>query len=61
MNNVHHGSSLDDFLRAEGNFEELQSRAVREVTAWQLGQTIRQLGAKQSAVGVEYEDQPIGD
>jgi len=34
--NPHIGSSLDDFLKEESIFEEAQTRAVKEVTAWQL-------------------------
>ena len=29
--NPHIGSHLDDFLKAEGNFEELQTQAIKEV------------------------------
>ena len=31
-----HGSSLDDFLKAEGVFEPFQATAIKEVIAWQL-------------------------
>jgi antitoxin HicB len=34
------GSSLDDFLKAEGNLEELQVQAVKEVVAWQLDEAM---------------------
>jgi antitoxin HicB len=36
------GSSLDDFLREEGIFEEAQAQAVKEVVAWQLAQAMRE-------------------
>jgi antitoxin HicB len=32
----HHGSSLDSFLKEEGNFEEAQALAIKEVVVWQL-------------------------
>ena len=32
----HLGSSLDDFLKEEGIFEQTQNRAIKEVIAWQL-------------------------
>jgi len=32
----HTGSSIDDFLKEEGIFEEAQAQAVKEVVAWQL-------------------------
>jgi len=35
------GSSLDDFLAAEGILEELQMQAVKEVVAWQLEEEMR--------------------
>jgi hypothetical protein len=31
--NPHIGSSLDEFLKAEGTFEELQVQAIKEVVA----------------------------
>ena len=36
MGLVHMGSSIDDFLREEGIFEEAQAQAIREVIEWQL-------------------------
>ena len=33
--NKHKGSSIDDFLKEEGVFEEFQARAIKEVIAWQ--------------------------
>lgn len=35
------GSSLDDFLEAEGIFEELQVKAIKEVVAWQLEEAMK--------------------
>jgi plasmid maintenance system antidote protein VapI len=32
------GSSIDDFLKKEGIFEEAQAQAVKEVVAWQLAE-----------------------
>lgn len=39
--NPHMGSSLDDFLKEEGNFEELQVQAIKEVVAWQLEEAMK--------------------
>jgi hypothetical protein len=39
--NRHIGSSLDDFLKEEGIFEELQVQAIKEVVAWQLAETMK--------------------
>ena len=36
MSNKHVGSGLDDFLKGEGNFEEAQTLAIKEVVVWQL-------------------------
>lgn len=36
MSNRHIGSSLDDFLKKEGLFEETQALAIKEVVVWQL-------------------------
>ena len=38
----HLGSSLDDFLKEEGNFEQTQNRAIKEVIAWQLTQAMQE-------------------
>ena len=35
------GSSLDDFLKAEGILEDLQVQAVKEVVAWQLEEAMK--------------------
>ena len=34
------GSTLDDFLKSEGMFEEFQAIAIKEVIAWQLQQAM---------------------
>ena len=41
MSKKHMGSSLDDFLREEGIFEEAQAQAVKEVVAWQLAEAMK--------------------
>jgi antitoxin HicB len=41
MNKKHIGSSIDDFLRQEGIFEEAQAQAVKEVIAWQLAAAMK--------------------
>ena len=37
----HMGSSIDDFLKQEGIFEESQAQAVKEVVAWQLDEAMK--------------------
>jgi antitoxin HicB len=39
--NPHVGSSLDDFLRAEGILEQTRAAALKEVIAWQVEQVMR--------------------
>jgi hypothetical protein len=34
------GSSIDDFLKEEGIFEEAQAQAVKEVVAWKLAEAM---------------------
>ena len=41
MSKTHMGSSIDDFLKEEGIFEEAQTEAVKEVVAWQLAEAMR--------------------
>ena len=36
MSRKHHGSSLDEFLKEEGLYEEMQTVAIKEVIVWQL-------------------------
>jgi predicted XRE-type DNA-binding protein len=35
------GSSIDDFLKEEGVFEQAQAQAIKEVIAWQLAQAMK--------------------
>jgi len=37
----HVGSSIDNFLKEEGIFEEAQAQAVKEVVAWQLAEAMK--------------------
>jgi predicted XRE-type DNA-binding protein len=34
-------STLDDFLKDEGKFEEFQSIAIKEVLAWQIAEAMK--------------------
>lgn len=36
------GSSIDDFLKEEGIFEEAQAHAIKEVVVWQLAQAMKE-------------------
>jgi antitoxin HicB len=39
--NVHTGSSLDDFLKEEGNFDEVQAKALKRALAEQLEESMQ--------------------
>ncbi len=41
MSNKHMGSSIDDFLKQEGVFEEAQAEAIKEVVVWQLAEAMK--------------------
>jgi plasmid maintenance system antidote protein VapI len=41
MSKKHMGSSIDDFLKKEGIFEEAKAQAVKEVIAWQLAKAMK--------------------
>jgi hypothetical protein len=41
MSKKHLGSSIDDFMKGEGIFEEAQAQAIKEVVAWQLAEAMR--------------------
>lgn len=42
MSKKNMGSSIDDFLKEEGIFEEAQAEAIKEVVAWQLAEAMKQ-------------------
>jgi antitoxin HicB len=42
MSRKHMGSSIDDFLKEEGIFDEAQVQAVKEVVAWQLAEAMKE-------------------
>jgi plasmid maintenance system antidote protein VapI len=42
MSKKHLGSSINDFLKEEGIFEEAQAQAVKEVVAWQLAEAMKE-------------------
>jgi antitoxin HicB len=39
--NKHIGSSIDDFMKEEGFFEEAETQAIKEVVAWQLAEEMK--------------------
>ena len=39
--NPHWGSSLDDFLKEEGIYDEVVAQVEKEVIAWQLAQAMK--------------------
>jgi len=41
MSKKHMGSSIDNFLKEEGIFEEAQAQAVKEAVAWQLAEAMK--------------------
>jgi hypothetical protein len=41
MSKKHMGTSIDEFLKAEGIFEETQAEAIKEVVAWQLAEAMK--------------------
>ena len=42
MSRKNMGSSIDDFLKEEGIFEEAQAQAIKEVVAWQLAEAMKE-------------------
>jgi antitoxin HicB len=39
--NKHIGSSLDDFLKEEGVFDEFQAASIKKVIAWQIAKEMK--------------------
>ena len=52
MSAQNRGSTLDDFLREEGTFEESQALAIKEVVAWQLADAMQQQSLSKSRLAV---------
>ncbi len=52
MNHNRIGSSLDDFLKEEGVFEEAQALAIKEVVAWQLLEAMKSQAITKSGLAV---------
>lgn len=48
MSKNHMGSSIDDFLKEEGVFEEVQTQAIKEVVAWQLAEAMKKTNISKS-------------
>ena len=48
MSEKNMGSSLDDFLKEEGVFDETQTQAIKEVVAWQLAAAIKKKNLSKS-------------
>jgi hypothetical protein len=46
------GSSIDDFLKEEGIFEEAQAQAIKEVVAWQLAEAMKERKISKSKMAV---------
>jgi membrane-bound ClpP family serine protease len=44
------GSSLEDFFRQEGNYEEIYNQAVKEVLAYQIEQAMKEQGITKVAM-----------
>lgn len=52
MSKRHHGSTLDDFFREEGTFEENQALAIKEVVVWQLTDAMQERSLSKSRLAV---------
>jgi len=57
MSKKHLGSSIDDFLKEEGIFEEAQAQAIKEVVAWQLAEAMREKKTADAPAQLEYAAQ----
>lgn len=54
MKNKHIGSSLDDFLKEEGIFEEVTAKAIKTVFALQLHDTLKKRKTSKKARAVSF-------
>jgi predicted XRE-type DNA-binding protein len=44
------GSSLEDFLKEDGIYDECNNKAIKEVLAWQLQQAMKENGISKMAM-----------
>lgn len=58
MSKKHMGSSIDDFMKEEGIFEEAQAQAVKEVVAWQLAEAMKTQKISRNKMANAAEDEP---
>jgi antitoxin HicB len=58
MSKKNMGSSIDDFLKEEGGFEEAQAQAIKEVVAWQLADAMKKKRISTSKDGHAAQDDP---
>ena len=49
------GSSLEDFLKSEGTYEETTARAVKRVLAWQLEQAMESQGLSKNQMAKQMK------
>jgi predicted XRE-type DNA-binding protein len=52
MSKKHIGSSLDDHLKADGTFEEMQALAVKEVVVWQLTEAMEKQSLSKAKLAI---------
>jgi len=57
MSKSQQGSSIYDFLKEEGIFEETQAQAVKEVVAWQLAEAMKKQKISKNKMAA-LQDQP---
>jgi antitoxin HicB len=55
MRKKHMGSSIDDFMKKEGIFEEAQAQAVKEIVAWQLAEAMKKRKISKSRMAALLE------
>jgi antitoxin HicB len=53
--NKHFGSSVDDFMKEEGFYEEAQAQAIKEVIAWQLSQAMEKKHISKSTMATRLK------
>jgi len=52
MSKKHVGTSIDDFLKSEGIFEEAQAEAIKEVVAWQLAEAMKKQNISKNKMAI---------
>jgi hypothetical protein len=57
---THWGSTLDDFLKEEGIYDEAKTQVAKEMIAWQIQQAMKRKADQEADGRADNRCKPIG-